>query len=90
MLKSEQIAMHFNLSQTYVGEYFKKHTGESLQQYITNYKLQLVETRLRYSDLRINEIAFELGFTDESHLNRIFKKHKGTTPSDFRKRTVNP
>lgn len=89
MLKSEQIATHFNLSQSYVGEYFKKHTGENLQQYITNYKLQLVETRLRYSDLRINEIAFELGFTDESHLNRIFKKYKGTTPSDFRKKVAN-
>ncbi|MFC0182280.1 AraC-type DNA-binding protein [Pseudarcicella hirudinis] len=84
-LKVEQIAAHFNISATYIGEYFKKHTGENIQQYITNYKLKLVETRLQYSDLRMNEIAYELNFTDESHLNRIFKKYKGISPSEFRK-----
>jgi AraC-like DNA-binding protein len=84
-LKAEQIAAHFNISFNYISEYFKKHTGESLQQYITNYKLKLVESRLRYSDMRMNEIAYELNFTDESHLNRIFKKYRGMNPSAFRK-----
>ena len=35
--------------------------------------------------MRINEIATELGFTDESHLNKLFKKYKGIIPSEFRK-----
>ena len=65
--------------------YFKKQTGETLQQYITNYKMRLVELRLLHSDMRINEIVYELNFTDESHLNRAFKKFKGTSPSEFRK-----
>ena len=38
------------------------------------YKLKLVENRLLHSEMRINEIAAELGFTDESHLNKLFKK----------------
>ena len=84
-LKIEQIAAKFNLSPNYVGEYFKKHTGESLQQYITLYKIKLIESRLRLTDMRINEIAFEFGFTDQSHLNRIFKKYKGVVPSEYRK-----
>ncbi len=84
-LKAELIASQFSISPGYISEYFKTHTGESLQQYITNYRLKLVEIRLRYSDLRMNEIAFELGFTDESHLNRMFKKYKGMSPSDYRK-----
>jgi AraC-like DNA-binding protein len=86
-LRIEQIAEHFNLSVNYVSEYFKKHVGESLQQYIMNYKLRLVETRLQYSSMRMNEIAYELNFTDESHLNRTFKKYKGLSPSEFRKAT---
>lgn len=84
-LRVEKIASVFHLSPTYVGEYFRKHTGESLQHYVMLYKLKLIETRLRYTDLRINEIADEFGFTDQSHLNRIFKKYQGKTPLEFRK-----
>ncbi|HVW62357.1 MAG TPA: AraC family transcriptional regulator [Puia sp.] len=88
-LKAEIIATRFNISPSYIHEYFRKHTGESLQQYITGYKLKLVETRLRYSSMRMSEIVSELGFTDESHLNRVFKKHKGLSPSAFRRSFAN-
>ncbi|MBN9386026.1 MAG: helix-turn-helix domain-containing protein [Chitinophagaceae bacterium] len=84
-LKAEHLAAHFNISLHYVGEYFKKEAGENLQQYIIHYKLSLVEARLRHSDMRLNEIADELGFTDESHLTKTFKKYKGITPTQFRK-----
>lgn len=84
-LKAEKLAAHFNLSPNYISEFFRRHLGESLQQYITQYKLKLIETRLHYTDMRISEIAQEFGFTDESHLNRIFKKYKGQAPTHFRK-----
>lgn len=84
-LKAKKMSEHFNISLHYLGRYFKKQTGDTLQNYITNYKIRQVETRLLHSDMRINEIAFEFNFTDESHLNRIFKKHNGMNPSEFRK-----
>ncbi|MBL0740441.1 AraC family transcriptional regulator [Chryseolinea lacunae] len=84
-LKAEKIADRFNVAPTYISEYFKKLTGQSLQQYIIVYKLKLAEIRLQYSDMRMNEIAAELNFTDESHLNRMFKKHRGKSPSEFRR-----
>lgn len=89
-LRAEKLSGHFNISLNYLGRYFKKQTGETLQSYIANYKLRLIETRLLHSDMRINEIAYEFNFTDESHLNRAFKKYKGINPSEFRKiNTVN-
>ncbi|MDN3672464.1 AraC family transcriptional regulator [Flavobacterium branchiarum] len=80
------ISEKFNFSETYLSRYFKKHTGETLQQYITNYRIQLIEKRLLYSDMRIGEIAFELGFSDETHLSKFFKKSKIMNPSLFRKK----
>jgi len=85
-LKAKKLSEHFNISLNYLGRYFKKQTGDTLQNYIINYKIRLVETRLLHSDMRINEIAYEFNFTDESHLSRIFKKYKGVNPSEFRKR----
>jgi AraC-like DNA-binding protein len=84
-LKAAKISQHFGISLSYLGRYFKKQTGETLQQYLTTYKLRLVEARLLHSDMRIGEIAFEFNFVDESHLNRSFKKLKGVSPTEYRK-----
>ncbi|NSL85797.1 helix-turn-helix transcriptional regulator [Chitinophaga sp. Mgbs1] len=85
MLRMPTLAARFHMSVNYLGEYFKKHTGQSVQDYIISYKLKLVETRLSYSNMRIREIAQELGFSDESYLSRLFKKHKGLTPGAHRR-----
>ena len=84
-IKAEAISEKFGISTTYLGRYFKKHTGKTMQDYISSYKTKLIENRLLHSKLRISEIADELGFADESHLNKFFRKHKGISPSDFRK-----
>lgn len=87
-LKAENIAAHFNISFNYISEYFKKHTDSSLQQYITNYRLSLIEIRLMHSNMRVNEIASELGFVDESHLTKTFKKYKGLSPIEFKRKMI--
>ncbi|WP_143304600.1 AraC family transcriptional regulator [Chitinophaga vietnamensis] len=84
-LRIDYLAARFNLSANYVGEYFRKYTGESLQQYITHYKMKLVQQRLAFSSLTVSQIAGELGFTDESHLSRQFRKYSGVSPVEYRK-----
>lgn len=85
-LRIDHLALRFNLSSNYISEYFKKFTGESLRDYITQYKIRLVQQRLANSTLTVSQIADELGFTDESHLSRQFKKHSGVSPVMYRKK----
>jgi AraC-like DNA-binding protein len=85
LIKAEHVSKTFGISLSYLGRYFKKHTGKTMQDYIASYKTKLIENRLTYSTMRISEIVDELGFADESHLNKFFKKQKGMNPSEFRK-----
>ncbi|WP_121812143.1 helix-turn-helix domain-containing protein [Mucilaginibacter kameinonensis] len=84
-LKLQVIARVFGLAPTYLSSYFKQQSGQNIQDYIANYRLRLIEHRLRYSDHRIGEIAAEFGFSDESHLNKFFKKHKQVGLTQYRK-----
>jgi len=82
----EQLAAAFHYAPDYISIFFKKHTGESLKQYIIRHRIKLIEARLLYSQLPLSTISDEFGFTDESHLCKQFRKHTGKTPSAFRKR----
>lgn len=88
LLRAEKIAARFNISPTYISEYFKSQTGQSMREYITAYKIKLIETRLRFTNMQMNEIVYEFGFSDASHLNRLFKKYRGISPSEYRKSQI--
>jgi YesN/AraC family two-component response regulator len=74
-LRVEALAAEFHLSPTYVGEYFRKKAGESLKDYILKSRVNVAKSRLENSDQSAKEIAFELGFTDASHMAKVIKKY---------------
>ncbi|GAB4012738.1 AraC family transcriptional regulator [Spirosoma migulaei] len=84
-LRMEKMADVFNYSQSHLSALFKQQAGESINQYIIRYKLQLVETRLRLSSMTISQIADEFGFTDICHLNKLFKRYYQATPTEYRR-----
>lgn len=84
-LRIEKLALSFNLSPNYVSDYFKRQTGDNLQNYINAYRIELIEARLLHTSYRLKEIAIEFGLSDVSHLNKLFKKYKGINPTEFRK-----
>lgn len=85
-LTIEQLANTFLLSPTYVSEYFQKKMKVSLREYIIKARLKLVEIRLLNSDYTLKEISNEFGFTDASHLSKIFKKYAGISIREFKER----
>jgi len=85
LTKINFLANKFNMSQSSISTYFKRKTGESIHQYVTKYKMKLVEYRLQHTEFTIAEIAYQLGYTDESHLTKTFKKHFAMSPKQYRK-----
>ncbi|CAL2090429.1 AraC family transcriptional regulator [Tenacibaculum sp. 190524A05c] len=84
LISNQAIASEFNISKNYIGQFFKKQMGMSIKKYILNHKLKLAETRLKYTDYTLSEIALELGFTDSSHLDKTFISYKGVTASNYK------
>ncbi len=85
LTKISYLAQLFHMSQSSISTYFKKQTGESIHQYITKYKMQLAEQRLQQTEFTVAEIAYQLGYTDESHLTKTFKKFFLKSPRQYRK-----
>ena len=86
--KISHLASKFNMSQSAISTYFKKNTNISIHQYVTQHKMKLVEYRLRNTEYSIAEIAAHLGYTDESHLTKTFKKHFTVSPKQFRNKIL--
>ncbi|WP_430933777.1 AraC family transcriptional regulator [Saccharicrinis sp. 156] len=78
------LADKFGISKSYFSQYFKKQAGVSLADYIIKSKLRIVETKVLHTDLSLKEIAFQLNFTDSSHLSKSFKKVYGMTVKQFK------
>lgn len=74
----------FGISKSYFSEYFKKQSGIGLGNYILKSKLRIVETKVLHTDLSLKEIAYQLNFTDSSHLAKSFKKVYGMTIKKFK------
>lgn len=83
-LTKKELANQFHISENYMSQYFRSKMNIGLKKYILNYKLKLAETRLKYTDLTITEIAHELGFTDSSHLDKTFLAYKGLTAKMYK------
>ena len=85
-LSLEEIANSVNYSPSHFGQIFLKKTGHSPLNYFNQLKIQRACQMLDFSDVKIKEIANELGFYDQYHFSKTFFKITGETPSQYKKR----
>lgn len=83
-LTLDHLSKTFMKSKDSLLRYFRSATGKTIKEFIVDYKLSLARSRLLFSDMPVSEIADELDFTDESHLNKMFKAKLNITPAKFR------
>ena len=90
-LKTSEVAERFFFSKEYFCRLFKKNTGMTFNQYVTQCRVIHAEQLLKDTNTRISEIAQEVGFSDEGSFIAQFKKYYSKTPGNYRKMiTKNP
>lgn len=83
-IRLSDIAEMVNMSEASFCRFIKQHTSKSFIDFLTDIRLGTAARALVDSSLSIAEIGYNCGFNNLSNFNRIFKKKKGTTPSEFR------
>lgn len=80
----EQIAEQVGVSVKYVSRVFKKKFGVNLGDYLTRLRMDKAKELLEQTDLRMNEVAEQVGIFSRSTFQRVFKKHEGISPNEYR------
>ena len=72
------------MSESAFSRFFKTHTGKKLSEYIIDIRLGYASRMLIETSISIAEISYKCGFNNLSNFNRIFKKYKGCSPTEFK------
>ena len=85
-LSLKDISQELDLHPAYVSRAFSKYFDNlSFGEYIRKLRIEKAVQLLETTGMSLTEIAYLTGFSDQSHFNRIFKKHLGVQPSVYRK-----
>lgn len=83
-IRLSDVAELVNMSEVSFSRFIKKRTGRTFVEYLNGIRLGFAARMLVDSTLPVCDICFACGFYNLSNFNRIFKKRKGVTPSEFR------
>lgn len=81
----EDISAVMNLNPSYFCRLFKKATGSSFVEYLNFVRVCKTEQPLTASRMGIAEIALDAGFSSTAYFNKVFRRYKGCTPTEYRK-----
>ena len=84
-LSPRTLAETQGVSLGYLSSQFRKETGETLSSYICRKRMEYAVYLLGKSDLQIQSIASQCGIMDVQYFTKLFKKHYGVPPSEYRK-----
>jgi two-component system response regulator YesN len=84
-LPLEEVAKSVSLSASYFSSSFKKETGKSFVEYVTEFRIERASELLCSTNLNTSEVAYRVGFNDPKYFARIFRRSVGVNPSEYRK-----
>lgn len=81
-----ELARQFNTNRTTLTRQFRNVTGQPVMTYLVNLRIHLASLMLRNTTVPVVEVMQRVGFLDDTHFTRTFRKHINTTPSEYRQR----
>ena len=84
-----QVAKSVNTSTFYFCKLFKKTTGLNYTDYVSRLRIEKAKNLLLNPNLRVSEIAYQVGFQSLTHFNRVFKRILGQSPTEYRQKLSN-
>lgn len=83
------VCKRFAISKTYFCHLFKLMTAQTFAEYLTKQRIEAAMILLEDQSQSISEISEKLGFSNSSYFSKIFKKHTGSLPKEYRKKHGN-
>lgn len=80
----DDLARQMNRSARHLSRLFKQHTGQTIQAFRDQLRLEHGEQLLRHTEMSVKEIALQCGFDSARQFIRLWKGKKGETPTAFR------
>jgi len=84
-----EVAKAVNTSTFYFCKLFKRTTGLNFTEYLSQVRVEKAKSLMPNPNLRISEIAYQVGFQSLTHFNRVFKRITGQSPTEYRKKLPN-
>ena len=69
---------------TYLSLLFKKDTGKTINQFITEVRIEKAKALLKKDRTPLSSIAWKIGYHDANYFSKAFKKETGVTPKAYR------
>ena len=87
-LDGDSVAEACGVSRKTLCSRFKQETGETFASYVRRLRVERARRLLDTTDYEISKIAYEVGFSSQSHFQNVFKRETGCTPREWRMREV--
>lgn len=84
-LSLELLSDTLNVSHSHLSTLFKKHTGTTFTRHLIRYRMERAKELLETTDLKIVDIAIQVGYSDVYYFSHSFKKVVGVSPREYRK-----
>lgn len=81
----DELTRLFYMNKTTLNERFKKATGVSVMTYLITLRMQIACSFLKNTALPVNDILHRVGYVDDAHFLRAFKKYSGLSPAEYRR-----
>ena len=87
-LSVPDISQYANRSSSYICTLFKNETGQTINQYLTDYRIKMSKQFLSDPRYRIADISAKVGYSDGNYYSKAFRKIVGLSPSEYREKML--